>query len=156
MTLRIDVKITGADKASDEFKQARREIYRRTKSGMKDAGERAFLPHARAGAQQHTPLASSQVIVKTTATNGYITFANKKSKAIGGLLNFGGNVKKPIMPDKKKALKFGGIVVSQVNTARRYKGTHFLEDAREAGFPMFSQILLERVMVAFDGLDHTP
>lgn len=154
--IRIDAKITGADKTSDEFRQARREIYRRTRSGIKDAGERAILPGARSGAQHHTPVVSTQIVVKTTASTGYLTVASKKGGRIVGLLNFGGEVRGPIRPKKKKAVAFGGVVVSQVATARHYDGSHFLEEARDRGLPMFSQILLERLMVAFDPLEHTP
>lgn len=154
--IRVTATIEGADKTSDEFKQARREIYRRARRGIKDAGEQAILPKARRGTEVHSPVAGTQIVVKTTASDGYLTAATKKGGRIVGLLNFGGTVRGPIRPKKKQAVAFGGVVVAQVKTARRYTGEHFLEQARDEGFPLYSQILLERIMVAFDPLEHTP
>lgn len=160
----VKATITGADRTSAEFKQARREVYRRARTGIKRAGERAILPRARAAAGGRTPVDSGQIIVKTTSSHGYLTCRSVKAGRVVGLLNFGGTVRAPIIPRGrrlksgrgKKAIAFGGIVVSQVNTARRFRGSHFLERARDAGFPMYEQVLLTEVMRAFDPIEHTP
>lgn len=156
--------VSGADRTSQEFKEARREVYRRARTGIKRAGERAILPRARSATAGASPVAGGQVVVKTTSSHGYLTCRTVKAGRIVGLLNFGGTVAGPIIPRGrrlksgrgKKAIAFGGVVVSQVNTARRYRGKHFLEQARDAGFPLYERVLLEEVMRAFDPLDHTP
>lgn len=156
--------ITGADRTSATFKEARRDIYRRAKRGIKAAGERAILPRARAATGKASPIAGSQVVVKTTSSYGYLTCRTVKAGRIVGLLNFGGTVSEPIIPRGrrlksgrgKKAIAFGGIVVSQVTTARHYGAKGFLERARDAGFPLYTEILTGEVMRAFDGLEHQP
>lgn len=145
-----------ADQASDAFKRARRDVYRRTKSGIKHAGERTILPKARRGMTGKTPVVASQLIVKALASDGYLTVRTTKEGRKVGLLNFGGEVKAPIVPTDKKAIAFGGIVVSQVNKARRYRGAHFLEKARDEGLDDFGQALLGDILLAFAPLDHTP
>lgn len=164
MTIVVKATITGADRTADEFKQARRDVYRRARTGIKRAGERAILPRARRGTAAGSPVDAGQVVVKTTGSYGYLTCRTVKAGRIVGLLNFGGTVAGPIIPRGrrlksgrgKKAIAFGGIVVSQVTTARKFHGKHFLERARDAGFPLYEQVLLEEVMSAFDPLDHAP
>jgi hypothetical protein len=145
-----------ADQATDAFKHARRDIYRRAKSGIKHAGERTILPKARRGMTANTPVVASQLVVKTTASDGYLTASRAKEGRKIGLLNFGGQVREPILPKDKKALSFGGIVVSQVNRARRYRGSHFLEKARDEGLQEFGQALLPEILLAFEPLEHSP
>jgi hypothetical protein len=181
--IRIEATVD-ADQATDAFKHARRDIYRRTKSGIKHAGERTILPKARRGVTRRTPVVASQLIVKTTTTDGYLTARTVKQGRKIGLLNFGGTVDAPIVPKAaqkkiaatgtrggaykgeiggrkfnfrgKRAIAFGGIVVSQVNKARRYRGSHFLEKARDEGLEEFGQALLPSILMAFEPLEHTP
>lgn len=156
--------IEGADRTSDAFKQARRDVYRRARAGIKRAGERAILPGARRGTAAGSPIDAGQVVVKTTGSYGYLTCRTVKAGRVVGLLNFGGTLTDPIIPRGrrlksgrgKKAIAFGGIVVSQVTTARKYDGKHFLERARDAGFPVYERVLLEEVMRAFDPVEHAP
>ena len=154
----ISARIEGADRTSDEFKRARREVYRRARRGIKAAGEKSILPHARRETTQHSPVAAGQVIVKTTTGDGFLTAQTVKQGRKLGLLNYGGTVRDPIKPKRKKqAVAFGGVVVAQVNTARVYHGTHFLEKARDEGFPEYERLLLTEVMRAFDpDFEHTP
>lgn len=153
--IRIDAKID-ADQATDAFKHARRDMYRRARSGTKKAGEQTILPKAKRGMSGKTPVSTQQLVVKTTGTTGYLTVQNQKKSRIVGLLNFGGTVEGPIEPRNRKAISFGGVVVSQVNTARRYRGAHFLEQARDEGIEAFGLALLPSLLLAFEPLDHTP
>jgi hypothetical protein len=153
--IRIEATVD-AEQATDAFKHARRDIYRRAKSGIKAAGERTILLRARAGMRSKSPVVSSQLVVKTTARDGYLTAKSAKQGRIVGLLNYGGTVKDPIVPKDKKALAFAGIVVSQVNRQRRYRGSHFLEKARDEGLDEFGAALLPEILLAFEPLDHTP
>ena len=153
------IKVTAtidADEATDAFKRARRDIYRRTKHGLKAAGEKSILPRARRAVTSETPVAASQIIVKTTSRDGYITARTVKEGRKVGLLNFGGVVKAPIEPKDKKAIAFAGVVVSQVNRARRYHGEHFLDRARDEGLDEFGAALLPEIMLAFEPLEHSP
>lgn len=153
--IRIDAKID-ADQAIDAFKAARRDISRRARSGTKRAGEQTILPRGRRGVGGHTPVSPSQLIVKTTSTTGFLTVAGKKQGRIVGLLNYGGTVSAPIVPKKKKAVSFGGVVVSQVTAPRHYRGLHFLEKARDEGLEEFGQALLPNILAAFEPLSHNP
>lgn len=153
--IRIDAKID-ADQATDAFKAARRDIYRRQRSGTKRAGEQTILPRGRREMAGHTPVGVSQLVVKTTSTTGFLTVANKKQGRIVGLLNFGGTVKAPLVPKRKKAIAFGNVVVAEVDTPRHYRGLHFLEKARDEGLQEFGEALLPALLEAFNPLDHTP
>ena len=151
--IRIEATVD-ADQATDAFKRARRDIYKRAKSGIKRAGERTILPRARRGMAGKAPVVSSQLVVKTTAR--YLTAKSVKEGRKLGLLNFGGTVREPILPTHKRALAFNGIVVSQVNTVRRYRGAHFLEEARDAGLEEFGEVLLPSILMAFEPLEVSP
>ena len=153
--IRIEATVD-ADQATDAFKRARRDIYKRAKSGIKRAGERTILPRARAGMRSKAPVVASQLVVKTTASDGYLTAKSVKEGRKLGLLNYGGTVREPILPTRKRALSFNGIVVSQVNTVRRYRGSHFLEEARDAGLEEFGEALLPSILLAFEPLEHRP
>lgn len=159
----VDAKIEGVDRTEAQFAQARREIYRKTRTGMKRAGERTILPAARRGTSAHTPVASTQVVVKTTGSYAYLTVATKKAGRIVGYLNFGGRLD-PVKPRKGRrgqgghapAVSFGGVVVAQTLRKRRHRGSHFLEEARDRHLDEFGERMLVDLMAAFDPLDHTP
>lgn len=153
--IRVDA-VIDADRATDAFKTARRDIGRRARSGTKRAGEQTILPRGQRSMSAKTPIAPSQLIVKTTTTDGYLTVQGRKQDRVVGLLNFGGTIQAPIKPKKKKALSFGGVVVAQVSKARRYDGAHFLEKARDEGLDEFGMALLPQIMLAFEPLEHTP
>lgn len=145
-----------ADRAVETFKRARRDIYTRARSGMKRAAEKAVLPRARREVGTETPVPPGQLVVKTTTTYAYLTASSVKQGRKIGLLNYGGTVRQPIRPRRRRALSFAGVVVSQVNTARRYRGEHFLEDAVEAQRDEFGQALLPEILAAFEPLEHRP
>lgn len=153
--IRIDVKVD-ADQATDAFKRARRDMSRRARSGMKRAGEQTILPLARSAVAQKTPVQPGKLVVKTTTTFAYMTATNVKEGRKIGLLNYGGTVRPPIEPRKRKALAFNGVVVSRVNTVRRYRAQHFLEDARDRKLDEFGQALLPELLLAFTPLEHSP
>ena len=160
--IRIEATVD-ADQATDAFKRARRDIYKRTRSGMKHAGERTILPKARRGMTGKTPVVASQLVVKTTAQDAFLTARSVKEGRKVGLLNYGGELDDPSVPKRArskaksprgpKALAFGGIVVSQVSKARRFRGSHFLEKARDEGLDEFGQALLPEILLAFEPLE---
>jgi hypothetical protein len=156
MSIRVTATISGVDSTTAEFKQARREVYRRTQRGIKQAGEKAILPHARRETASDSPTDPGQIVVKTTSQYGYLTTRTKKAGRIVGLLNFGGILHAPVVPKKKQAVAFGGVVVAKVTSPRHYKGKHFLEKSIIQGLPMYTTVLLKEIMHAFDGLEHTP
>jgi hypothetical protein len=163
--IRVYATIEGAERTSDEFKQARREVNIRTRSGVKRAGERAILPFGRRETRTHTPVDPNLLIVKTTSSGGYMTLRTRKANRIVGLLNYGGKLG-PVRPKKTRkrskrnsnhaaAIKIGGGFFAATGP-RQYKAGLFLERARDHGFPRYREILLTEVMQAFDPLDHTP
>jgi len=161
--IRIEVKVTGAERTSDAFKKARRQMYREVRRGLKSAGEETILPVARRLAAHSSPVNPNNVVVKTTAQYAYLTGKTKKSNRIIGFLNFGGSQpgagdsNLPLLPRKKRALVVNGQPVANVKTRRRIKGKHFLEQARAAQFDNYADVLTKKfVMKTFDPLDHTP
>lgn len=162
--IRITAKISGADRTSETFKRARRDVYQRARRGMKRAGEKTILPFARRVTDAKSPVAPSALVVKTTGTYAFLTCKTRKQGRILGYLNYGGTLTAPIIPRGrrlasgrgKKAIAFGGVVVSQVSTARKHQGQRFLERARDAGFPAYEQTLLAEIMQAFDPIEHSP
>jgi hypothetical protein len=140
--VRVQVKID-ADKASDDFKAARKQVDRRLREGLKTAGEKVALPEAKRRAP-----------VKSRARDAVLTtsLAGKRARYVG-LLEWGGTVRAPIEPSKKKALVVNGQPVARVAGPRHYKARHFLSGAVEAKQPQIEQALLDETMKAFDGWD---
>jgi hypothetical protein len=153
--VKIRVKIN-ADRATAEFKQARRDVNRYTREGLKDAGRIAVLP----AVKRTSPGVVRPVLtVGATTRRGYITTQGDKTKdRITGLLNFGGIVRTVIEPKNKLALTIGntGLVRANVTKPRRYKGKHFIERGLDQSRPEMERILLPTVMKSFDGLPHKP
>jgi HK97 gp10 family phage protein len=151
--VRVDVKID-AGKASDDFKAARKQVDARLKEGLKTAGEKVALPEARRRAPVKTGALRASLIVKPRARDAVLTtrLAGKKARYVG-LLEFGGTVRVPIEPAKKKALVVNGQPVARVDAPRHYKARRFLTGAVESKRPQIEQALLDETMKAFDGFD---
>ena len=153
--MRIKVRVD-SEKTSDEFKGARKDINRRTREGLVDAGKKAILPHVRAGAPG---VVRNALTTRATSRRGYVTVQGRRlDDRIAGLLNFGGTVRTPIEPTKKSALTIGdtGEVRASVTRPRFYRGEHFIEKGIERGVPEMERIMLPTMMRIFDGLPHTP
>lgn len=146
-----------ADRTTETFKRARRDIGRRKKTGLKRAGERATLPAARRAARREAGPAGDALVVRARSSHAYLTARSARLGRIIGLHNFGGVVRAPIKPKRgKRAVVVNGQPVAQVTTPRVYQAKHFLERAVEQTLPEFEGILLTEIMAAFDPLEHTP
>jgi len=161
----LDVKVVvDAERTTDAFKRARRDIRKRTKAGVKRAGERATLPTARARAVGHAGAAGAGLVVKARSNTAYLTARSAKLGRIIGLHEFGGVVKAPIRPKAARrrkrpgrtAVLVNGQPVAQVTTPRVYRARGFLRDAVRDTLPQFERILITEVLKAFDPLDHIP
>lgn len=151
-----------AERASEDFKIARRDLDRRLKDGLQQAGEKVVLPDAKRRARNLAVTSPSGVktttagslIVKPRARDAVLTtnMRGKLARAVG-LQEFGGTVHTPIRPKKKKALVVNGQPVSVVDTPRVYKARHFLTGAVEAKRDQIGQAILDESMKAFDGFE---
>lgn len=155
--IRIDVQIV--DAAGPELKAASRKIVAATRRGIKTAGEKAILPHARHVIDERTPVSPGQLVVKTTTRDGYLTVTRRKDARKVGYLNYGGKLK-AVEPKKRKAIAFKGkdgrTVIVRRTAVRKHEGGRFLEKAVEDRFPQYRDILLEEIMAVFGDLEHTP
>jgi HK97 gp10 family phage protein len=151
--VRGEVKID-ADKASDDFKAARKQVDRRLREGLKTAGEKIALPEARRRAPVKTGRLRASLVVKSRARDAVLTtsLAGKRARYVG-LLEWGGTVRAPIEPGKKKALLVNGQPVAKVTGPRTYRARHFLSGAIESKQPQIEQALLDETMKAFDGFE---
>lgn len=155
--MRVSVRVD-AHRASDEFKQARKEINGRLKAAMKQAGERVVLPEAkrRSGGLKVAGISTaSLLVVVPRRASAYITARGKRGRAVG-LQEFGGTVRSPVLPKKKKAVLVNGQPIAAMTTPRVYTGRHFLTGAVQAKLPETERVILEEILDAFDGLEHHP
>jgi hypothetical protein len=152
--VRVGVKVD-ADKASGEFRQARRDINHQLRQALKKAAEHDALPAARVAAPA---FAVPYLIAKATSRSAYITARGPRwvGRALG-LLEYGGTVRTPIVPRDAEALSIGpDIAVARVDTPRHYHPSLRLTKAVELRRPRIEESILREVMHAFDGLPHTP
>lgn len=149
------VHIDGHDKASAEFKEARKKLRRDVRGVVIRIGTKVILPAAKAGAPS---VAKHALTVKASGSSGYLGVkGNRKFDRILGLWNFGGVVKTPIKPRHKQALALGGgIVRASVTTPRKHKGTHHFERIVAQRSPRYFEELTREIMDFFSPLQHTP
>jgi acyl dehydratase len=150
--MRVQVKIDG-DRATQEFKDARREINRRLKEGLQKGGEKIALPAAKGFAPVKTGRLRSSLIVRATARRAVITtnLRGKKGRYVG-LLEYGGTIRARLRPKKAKALFFNGRFVSEVVTPRTIKPRGFLQRAVHTRRAAIQAAVGEEVMEAFNDL----
>jgi hypothetical protein len=154
-----------AGKATQEFKDARRDIRKKTREGLIEAGRRVVLPSV----QQEAPsVVRDTLTVGSASTRAYITTRGPKTKdRIAGLLQYGGIVREPIRPKQEGgALSFIGtrqfsgqrIITGEVTGPRRYFGPYrgYVDRGIAKAIPEWERVMLPTVMDAFDGLEHTP
>lgn len=147
--------VVNADRASDEMKQARRDINQRMKEALIAAGKQVALPAARAVAWR---FAKPMLTVKATRSSAYVTTqGNRKLGRAVGLLEFGGTVRTVIRPKNAQALLVGPDVIrSEVTTPRRYMPSLRMTAAVHARKSQIEDAMLGHVMHAFDGFPHNP
>lgn len=148
-SVRVEAHVEDA-RATEGFKQARREINGRLKDGLRRAGEKVALPTARRLAPSKSGELASSLVVKTTTRSASLTTSlrGKKGRRVG-LLEFGGTVKAPIEHRKAQALYFGGRFAAKVTTPRTFRGQHFLTRAVHDQIPEIEAAIGEEVLRAF-------
>lgn len=157
--IRVDVKVD-AHKATEEFKQARREMNARLKLALEKAGKRVVLPAAKRGAghlRVEGVNVASALVIRARSTSAVLTTSlrGKKARAVG-LMEYGGTVRAPVLPKKKKAVVVNGQPIAAMTTPRHYTGKHFMTTAVQSNLPQTERVILEEIMQAFDGLEHHP
>lgn len=157
--IRVNVKVDAA-KATEEFKQARRDINSRLKAAMERAGKRVVLPEAKrrvGGLRVEGVSVASSLVIRARSTTAFLTTSlrGRKARAVG-LMEYGGTVHSPVLPKKKKAVVVNGQPIAAMTTPRHYRPRLFLTTAVHSNLPKTERVILEEVMHAFDGLPHTP
>lgn len=154
----LDIKVTiDADRASDQFKAARKEINAHRKQAL-EAAAGVVMPEAR----RRTPgFAASHLTIRATARTAFITTKglSRTMNRVFGLLEHGGTVRTRIVADEFKgaaALKTPQGPRAAVNAPRNYKARRYLTGAIESRRPQIDEAILRETMKAFDGFDHTP
>jgi hypothetical protein len=149
--LRIDVKVEGVDRTSDEFKQIRRGARKTAGDAAQAAGEKVALPHAK----RHAPgFIKTTLVSKRRGTSATLTtrLPGKKARVVG-LLEYGGTVRTRIVPRNGQAIVTPQGPRAAVNKPRRYKGKHFLTDAVYKNRRQIDEAILEETLRAFDDFD---
>ena len=110
------------------LKKARRELRKVGNDTIRQVVDRRIVPTANGLAPSP---AKGTMVGGGTSRGAYLTTrARGTTRAIVVLTNWGGTVKAPIRPKRKKALSFGGNhPVSIVTTPRHYTGSHWMERA---------------------------
>lgn len=92
--------------------------------------QRHVVPTARTLAPR---IIADTITARAAAKGVWITTtARGKRRAIVGVTNFGGTIRTPILPRKRKAIRMpDGRFVSAVRTPRTIQGKHYLEAAVE-------------------------
>lgn len=154
MSVKVDMhEIHGLEMSIQEF---RRTYFRAIRGGVKDAAETHIVPRIRAHA---APTALRGLVrVSTTSRGGdfWMKFTNvggRKGRILG-LQNFGGNLTRPVMPRKKKALRtpFGPKAV--VRGKAHVTGKHFYERGIDAGLPSYNRDLGRMIADRLDAALH--
>lgn len=154
--MRVVAKID-ADKATDEFKAARRDLNQRTKSGLIRAGERVALPEAKrraAGLRVQGRSVAGSLVVRSTSRTAYLAsnLRGKPNRAVG-LLEFGGTVKTPIFAKRGSAIRTPWGPRASVKGPRHYKGRKFLTGAVQSRERQITEAIKDEVMKSFDGFE---
>lgn len=140
--MRFTVKVED-DELLRQLRDSRREMNATVKNALVEAARKSALPLAkRAAPRKFAPA----ITVKASARDAYIT--TQGPRLIGrivGLLEFGGTVRTPIVPQQAKALSFGGRFVARVDTPRRYQGKAFLQTAAHAAKPAMETYIRDHV-----------
>ena len=145
--IKIEVKID-ADRATAEFKEARKEITRRRRAAHQAAAD-TVVPEAR----RRTPsFASRHIVATATARSGFVTtrgLSRRYQRALG-LLEFGGVVNVDIRPKDAEALKTPYGPRAAVRNPRKYGAKRMITGAVMSRRDQIDRAILEEHMKAFD------
>lgn len=151
MAFKVGIKVD-EDRASEGFKQARRDINGQLRDALKAAAEKEALPATRKVAWSFIrPL----LIARATTRSAYVTTRGARALGrAGGLLEFGGTVRTLLIPKKAKALALGpDLIRARVEGPRHYKPTLRLTRAVDARIEQIEQTMLQEIIQAFDAFE---
>lgn len=155
----LNVRVTiDADRATAEFREARRDVNARTREGLRRAGERVALPAARryaGGLKVAGQSVATSLMIRPTTRDAFLTTRMRgiKARAVG-LQEHGGVVTTQIRPKGDgQAVVVNGQPVAYVATPRRHTGRKFMTRAVERNRDEIAVVVRDELMHAFDGLD---
>lgn len=135
MSVEIDTHEVG--RLVTNVQELRRDYYRAVKGGLKDAAEAHIVPRIRAQAAPTRYRGAIVARARRLDTVVMTTKGSRKNSRIIGLLNYGGNLPRPIYTRRKKALRTPFGPRSVVRGKARISGKHFFERGTDAGLPAF-------------------
>lgn len=153
--LSLDVDLDELRRPAVAFRDVRRQIARDFDQTQAVAAERTVLPDARQRAGRYKVEGESvgpSLIVRRARRGPYLTtvLRGQRGRAVG-LLEFGGTVRKVILPKRKKALTVNGQPVAVVRTPRHYEARHFMQDAAHARLSDFGDEVRDLLVDVFGG-----
>jgi len=109
------------------LRAARRDLARVRTKTIVGVIERRVVPTANGWSPS---IVSGHMVGRATMSGGRLTTnATGRTRAIIGILNFGGTLSFPITPKRKKALSFNGVARARVTAPRTIAGKHWMERA---------------------------
>lgn len=144
-----------ASEAIQGMRRARREAGKLAKGAQREAAEEAILPEAR---RRAPTFARSRIAARARRTSAFLaTSLPARLDRVVGLLEFGGAIRTPLRPKKRRALRLrDGSFVMAVNKPRKIEAKRLLQGAVEARFGDYQEALVPKLMRAFDDFEHTP
>jgi hypothetical protein len=155
----LSVEMDGVDRTAREFRDVRRRITRELDEVERRAAEQSVLPEAKLKAGRFSvdgESVGSHLVVRRARNGPELTTNLRGIRArAAGLLEFGGTVRTPIVPTKKKALLVNGHPVAIVRNARHYRAHQYLTDAAHASLDEFGGNVRDRIVEFFDAFEIT-
>jgi hypothetical protein len=145
-----------AEKASLQFKRARKELNGRMRTALLEAGETEALPAARIAASRYkisgVPI-DSTLVIRATSRGAYLTtrLRGMFARAVG-LLEYGGTVSTPLVPKGGGSGHFpigGGEFRSTITGPRTYQPRLFLSGAVQSRRRRIELAVRDRLLDAF-------
>lgn len=155
--LALDVEVEGLEKTTREFRAIRQRIARQLRDVEARAAETTVLPDAKRNASRlkvDGDQVSGRLVIRRSAKGPYLTTSFRGIRArAAGLQEFGGTVRTPIVPKRKKALLVNGQPVAIVRKARHYRARHHLTDAAHEQLGQFGEHVRDEIVTYFSGLE---
>lgn len=146
-----------SEKASLQFKEARKELNKRMRDALVAAGETYALPAARAASAKYkvdgVPVAGT-LVIRGTSRGAYLTtrLRGMFARAVG-LLEHGGTVNTKIEPKDGGAGHFpvgGGEFRSTITGPRTYQPRLFLSGAVQSRRGRIEEAIVDEMLEAFE------
>lgn len=117
------------ERGTQAFKDARKNIKSKVKSGLQKAATDVALPAVKRAAPYKTGRLRSHLTAKARANDAYITVTGGQKMRYAGLLEFGGVIRGEIKPKKQKALTIGDGFAADVTKPRKYEPREYIRRA---------------------------